>query len=128
MANNLLSPTIYSNVARENQLLSFNGTLTASPSIANPLLRIRNGSTTLVEFALHASTPLLGGSVDGSAVFSFIAPNAIAVGGAATVPDNYQVIGRDNAVHLGGEVFGGEGITIGQTVLADTITAIAPGG
>lgn len=128
MANNLLSPTIYSNVARENQLLSFNGTLTASPSIANPLLRVRNGSTVLVEFALHASTPLLGGSIDGSAVFSFVAPNAIAVGGAATVPDNYQVIGRDNAVHIGGPISGADGITIGQTVLADTITAIAPGG
>lgn len=128
MANNLSSPTLYSNKARENQLLSFNDTLTSSPSIANPLLRVRNGSTTLVEFPLHASLPLAGGSIDGAAVFSFLAPDAVAIGGAATVPDNYQVIGRDNAPHLSGEVFGGEGITIGQTVRAETITAIAPGG
>lgn len=128
MANNLLSPTLYSDKARENQLLSFNDTLTSAPSIANPLLRVRNGSTTLVEFALHASLPLTGGGVDGAAVFNFVAPDAIGIGGAATIPDNYQVLGRDNAVHLGGPVTGSEGISIGQTVLADTITAIAPGG
>lgn len=128
MANTLSSPTFYSAKGREKQLLSYNDTLTSDPLIPNPFLRVRNGSTTLVEFLLDAISPLTGGSVDGSAVFSFVDPDAIAVGGVATIPDNYLVIGRDNAVHLGGVVIGSDGISTGQTVLAETITAIAPGG
>jgi hypothetical protein len=126
MANTLGNPTSKSNAARENEILSYNTTLTASPSIANPLLRIREGSTTLVDFPLNATTPFTGGSVDGSATFNFTAASAVAVGGAADVPDNYQVIGRDNAVHLSGPITATDGITVGQTVDVATITATEP--
>jgi len=91
MANTLGNPTSKSSTARENEILSWNTTLTASPSIANPLLRIRKGSTTLVEFPLDATTPFTGGSVDGSATFNFASASAVAVAGVADVPDGYQV-------------------------------------
>jgi hypothetical protein len=126
MANTLGNPTLVSDKARENNVLSFNSTLTSSPTIANPLLRIRNSTTTLVDFSLDATTPFTGGAVDGSATFSFTSPTAVAVAGTATIPNNYQVIGRDNAVHLSGTVTATDGISIGQTVNAGAITATAP--
>lgn len=126
MANTLGNPTLKSSAARENEILSYNTTLTASPSIANPLLRIRKSTTTLVDFTLHASTPFTGGSVDGSATFNFTSSSAVAAAGAADIPDNYQVIGRDNAVHLSGPITATDGITTGQTVNAATITATEP--
>ena len=126
MSNTLGNPTLKSNAARENEILSYNTTLTASPSIANPLLRIRKSTTTLVDFALNASTPFTGGSVDGSATFNFVSPSAVAAAGVADVPDNYQVIGRDNAVHLSGPITATDGISVGQTVDAATITATEP--
>lgn len=126
MANTLGNPTLVSDKARENNILSYNSTLTSSPTIANPLLRIRNSTTTLVDFTLDPTTPFTGGAVDGSATFNFTSATAIAVGGAATVPNNYQVLGRDNAVHLSGAITATDGITTGQSVLASTITATAP--
>lgn len=126
MANTLGNPTLVSNAARENEVLSFNTTLTASPSIANPLLRIRAGSTTLVDFPLNATTPFTGGSVDGLATLNYVASSAVAVGGTASVPDNYQIIGRDNAVHLSGPITATDGISVGQTVNAGTITVTEP--
>lgn len=125
MANTLGNPTSFSTKARENAVLSYNSSLTSSPSIANPLLRVRNGSTTLVDFPLDPTTPFTGGSVDGSATFNFVSASAVAVGGTATLPDNYQVIGRDNAVHLGGPIVATDAISVGQTVNAATITATA---
>jgi|SRR5262245_4816467 len=125
MSNTLGNPTLRSDAARENEVLSYNTTLTASPSIPNPLLRIRKGSTTLVDFTLHASAPFTGGSVDGSAVFNFTSSSAVASAGAADIPDNYQLIGRDNQVHLSGPITSTDGITAGQTILAATITATA---
>jgi len=126
MANTLGNPTSKSNTARENEILSYNTTLTASPSIPNPLLRVRKSSTTLVDFTLNASTPFSGGGVDGSATFNFTSPSAVAVAGAADIPDNYQLIGRDNAAHLSGPITATDGITVGQTVNAATITATEP--
>lgn len=126
MANTLGNPTLVSDKARENNILSYNTTLTSAPTIANPILRIRNSTTTLVDFTLDATTPLTGGAVDGSATFNFTSSSAVASGGAATIPNNYQVIGRDNAVHLSGTVTATDGISVGQTVNAGTITATAP--
>jgi hypothetical protein len=127
MSNNLGNPTLKSSKARENEILSYNSTLTSAPTIANPLLRIRNGSTTLVDLVLDPTTPFTGGAVDGAATFNFAAPTAVAVGGTQTLPDNYQVIGRDNAVHLSGPMLSAtEAITTGQTVTAGSITATEP--
>lgn len=126
MANTLGNPTLVSDKARENNILSYNSTLTSAPTIANPILRIRNSTTTLVDFTLDATTPLTGGSVDGSATFNFTSASAVATAGTATIPNNYQVIGRDNAVHLSGTITATDGISVGQTVNAGTITATAP--
>lgn len=126
MANTLGNPTLVSDKARENNILSFNSTLTSAPTIPNPILRIRASSTTLVDFTLDATTPFTGGAVDGSATFNFTSPTAVAVAGTASIPTNYQVIGRDNAVHLTGNITATDGISVGQTVNASTITATAP--
>lgn len=126
MANTLGNPTLVSDKARENNILSFNSTLTSAPTIANPILRIRASSTTLVDFTLDATTPFTGGAVDGAATFNFTSATAVASGGTASIPTNYQVIGRDNAVHLTGNVTATDGISVGQTVNAGTITATAP--
>ena len=125
MANTLGNPTL-SSKARENQILSYNSTLTSAPVIANPLLRIRRDSTTLVDFPLDASTPLLGGVEDGSAPFNFVSASVPATGGAATTPNNYQVIGRDNVAHMSGAVDATDGITVGQNVSASSIVANVP--
>jgi hypothetical protein len=126
MANNLGNPTLKSAAAREGEILSYNATLTASPSIPNPLLRIRKSTTTLVDFPLNASTPFTGGSVDGAATLNPTSSNAVAAAGAADIPDNYQIIGRDNAVHLSGPMTATDGITVGQTVALGTITLTEP--
>lgn len=127
MANTLGNPTLVSSKARENEVLSYNTTLTSSPSAANPLLRIRNGSTTLIDFPLDPTAPLTGGAVDGAATFNLVSASAVAVGGSATLPDNYQLIGRDGAVHLsGGFLAATDPITAGQTLNANTITLSAP--
>lgn len=126
MANTLGNPTLVSDKARENEVLSFNSSLTSSPSVANPILRIRKGSTTLVDFLLDPTTPFTAGSVDGSATFNFVSAAAVAVAGAADLADNYQLIGRDAAVHLSGVATFTDGITVGQTVNAATITCTAP--
>jgi hypothetical protein len=126
MANTLGNPTLVSAKFREGQVLSGNATLTSSPSVANPILRIRNGSTTLVDFPLDPTTPLTGGAVDGAGAYAFVAANAVAVGGAATIPDNYQVLGRDAAVHLSGPATATDGISVGQTIANGATTLTAP--
>ena len=126
MANTLGNPTLKSNKVREGEILSYNTSLTSSPSIANPLLRIRKSTTTLVDFPLDPTTPFTGGSVDGAATFNFVSSSAVAAAGAVDIPDNYQLIGRDNAVHLSGPITATDGITVGQTVNAATITATEP--
>lgn len=125
MANTLGNPSSFSAKARENAVLAYNSSLTSSPSAPNPILRIRNGSTTLVDFTLDPTTPLTGGAVDGAATFNFTSASAVAVGGTATLPDNYQVIGRDAAVHLAGPITATDAISVGQTVNAATITLTA---
>lgn len=126
MANTLGNPTLVSDKARENEVLSFNATLTSAPSVANPLLRVRKAALTLVDFPLDPTTPFTGGAVDGSALFNFVSANAIAVAGVADIPDNYQLIGRDAAVHLSGLVTATDGISVGQTISAASITATEP--
>lgn len=126
MSNTLGNPTLVSDKFREGQVLSGNASLTSSPSIANPLLRLREGSTTLVDFPLDDTTPLTGGSVDGDVTYNFVSPTAVAAGGAASLADNYQVIGMDNAVHLSGPATSTDAITVGQTVSAGTTTLTAP--
>jgi hypothetical protein len=126
MSNSLGNPTAFSTAARENAVLAYNATLTAAPlTNTNPVLRIRNGSTTLIDFPLSAATPFTGASVDGSATFNFTSPTAVASGGVAQIPDNYQLIGRDTVVHMSGPVTATDGISVGQTVTAATITATA---
>lgn len=126
MANTLGNPTLVSSKAREGAVLSYNATLTSSPTIANPLLRIRNSSTTLVDFPLDPTTPLTGGAVDGIATLALVSGTAVAVAGSATIPDNYQILGRDNAVHLSGPATCTDGISSGQSIAAGTITLTAP--
>jgi hypothetical protein len=126
MANTLGNPTLVSNKAREGAVLSYNATLTSAPTAPNPLLRIRKSTTNLVDFPLDPTTPLTAGGVDGVATFAFVAASAIAAGGAADIPDNYQILGRDAAVHLSGPVVATDGISAGQTINASTITTTAP--
>jgi hypothetical protein len=126
MANSLGAPTLISAKARENEVLSWNSSLTSSPSAANPILRLRAGSTTLVDFLLDPTTPFTGGAVDGAATFNFAAASAVAVGGVASLADNYQVIGRDAAVHLSGNASFTDAISVGQVVNAGTVTVTAP--
>lgn len=126
MANTLGPPTGISAKARENEVLSYNTTLVTSPAVANPILRYRLGSTTLVDFLLDGTLPFTGGSVDGSATFNYVSASAVAVGGVASIPDNYQLIGRDSVVHFGGVATCTDGISVGQTVNAGTVTATAP--
>jgi len=126
MANTLGNPTAFSNAARENSVLAYNITLIAAPlTNPNPVLRIRIGSTTLVDFPLNATTPFTAGSVDGAAAFNFTSASAVATGGVAQIPDNWQLLGRDAAVHLSGPATCTDGISVGQTVNAATITATA---
>lgn len=126
MANTLGNPTLVSSKGRENAVLGYNTTLTSSPTIANPLLRIRLSTTTLVDFPLNATTPITGAAVDGAATFAFTGSVAVAVAGTASIPDNYQVLGRDNAVHLSGVVTATDGISTGQAVAVGSITLTAP--
>ena len=127
MANTLGNPTLISDKARENQILSFNTSLTSEPVIANPLLRVRAGSVTLVDFPLDPTTPFLGAAGDGSAAFNFVSASVLATGGTASLPTNYQVLGRDNAVHLSGAFLTAtDPITVGQNVSAASVSATAP--
>lgn len=126
MANTLGNPTLKSSKARENEILAYNSTLTSSPSVANPIMRIRASTTTLVDFLLDPTTPFTGGAVDGAATFNFVSASAVATGGVASIPDNYQILGRDAAVHLSGPMTSTDGISVGQTVSSGTITATEP--
>jgi hypothetical protein len=127
VSNAIGNPTAISAKARENQVLSINSTLTSAPSVANPIFRARNGSTTLVDFLLDPTTPFLGGAEDGAAAFNFVSASAVAVGGTQTLPNNYQLIGRDGVVHFsGGFNTATDAITVGQNVSATSMTATAP--
>jgi hypothetical protein len=126
MANTLGNPTLVSAKAREGAVLSYNATLTSAPTVGNPVLRLRNSSTTLVDFLLDPTTPLTGAAVDGVATLAFVTGTGVAVAGTATIPDNYQILGRDAAVHLSGVATCTDGISTGQTVAAGTVTLTAP--
>ena len=125
MANTLGAPTL-STVLREDVVISVNTRLAANTTIANPILRLRNSTTTLVDFPLNASTPLTVGGSDGQATVNPTSANAVASGGSATLPDNYQVLGRDNAVHLSGTMTSDQAITAGQTCTLATTTITMP--
>lgn len=126
MSNTLGNPTAVSTKSREGQVASYNASLTSAPSIANPLVRIRAGSTTLVDHPLNATTPMTVGAEDGSVAFNYLAPSAVAVGGLGAIADNYQIIGRDAVVHLSGVAVFTDPITAGQIVDADVATLTAP--
>lgn len=126
MSNTLGNPTLVSDKAREGNVLSYNATLTSAPIVANPILRIRAASTTLVDFPLDPTTPIAGGAVDGSANFAYVSASAVATGGVASIPTNYQVLGRDGVVHLSGNITATDAISVGQTINAGTLTLTAP--
>jgi hypothetical protein len=125
MANTLGNPTL-STVLREDVVIQTNTRLAATTTVANPILRLRNSTTTLVDFPLNATTPLTVGGSDGSATVNPTSASAVATGGSATLPDNYQILGRDNAVHLSGTVTATDAITSGQTVTLGTTTITMP--
>jgi hypothetical protein len=126
LSNIFGNPTLVSDKAREGAVLAYNTTLTSAPSVANPIVRVRRDAVTLVDFLLDPTTPLTGATVDGSAALAYVSPTAVAVGGTASIPNNYQILGRDAAVHLSGLITATDGISTGQTIAADTITLIAP--
>lgn len=125
MANTLGNPTL-STVLREDVVIAVNTRLAANTTIANPILRLRNSTTTLVDFPLNATNPLTVGASDGSATVNPTSASATATGGSATLPDNYQILGRDNTVHLNGTVTATDAITSGQTVTLGTTTITMP--
>lgn len=125
MANTLGAPTLSTDL-REDMVIAANARLAASTTIANPLLRLRVGSTTLVDFPLNATNPLTVGGSDGQATLNPTSPTAVAVAGTATLADNYQIIGRDNTVKLSGSASFTDGITTGQTVTLNTTTLTMP--
>jgi hypothetical protein len=124
MANTLGNPTFVSTLLREDVVIATNTRLAANTTIANPILRIRNSTTTLVDYPLNATTPLTVGASDGTATVNPTSPNAVASGGSATLADNYQILGRDNTVHLSGPFSAstdaytaGQGTTLGSTTI-----------
>lgn len=125
MANTLGNPTLPT-ATREAFVIAANADLAANTTIANPILRLRNSTTTLVDFPLNATTPLTVGASDGVATFNPVSPTATATGGSATLPDNYQILGRDNTVHYNGTVTATDAITSGQTVTLGTTTITMP--
>lgn len=126
MSNIFGNPTLVSDKGRENSVLAYNVTLTSAPVVANPIVRVRRDAVTLVDFPLDPTTPVAGASVDGIGALAYVSPTAVAVGGTASIPNNYQIIGRDNAVHLSGLIIATDGISAGQTIGADAITLIQP--
>lgn len=122
MALTLGNPSAVQTALREAIVATINTAINNSGGTS--LLRLRNGSTVLVDFPLDSTNPLTLGASDGQASFNPVSATATASGGAATVPNNYQVIAESGAVLLDGPVTGGDGITTGQTVTlgASTIT------
>jgi hypothetical protein len=124
MSLTLGAPIIDSVALREDVVVAANTRINDGSSGA--LLRLRIGSTTLVDFPLNATTPLTVGGSDGSATFNPISTTAVASGGAAQVPDNYEVRSDANVLIMHGVVTGGDAITAGQTVTLNTSTLSMP--
>jgi hypothetical protein len=125
MATTINNPNSLGTLFREDVVIALNTRLAAGSTIANPLFRLRNATTTLVDIPLNATTPLTVGGSDGSATLNPTGPGT-AVAGTATSPDGWQLVGRDNTVHLSGTVTSNDGITTGQQVTAGTITLTMP--
>lgn len=125
MATTLNNPNSLGTLFREDVVIALNTRLAAGSTIANPLLRLRNSTTTLVDIPLNAATPLTVGASDGSATLNPTG-SGTAVAGSATIPDGWQLVGRDNTVHMSGTVTSTDGITTGQTVTAGTVTITMP--
>lgn len=124
MALTLGNPIIDLVALREDVVIAANTRINDGASGA--LLRLRLGSTTLVDFPLNATTPLTLGGSDGQATFNPISASAVASGGAASVPDNYEVRSDANVLIMHGAVTGGDAITAGQTVTLNTSTLNMP--
>lgn len=122
MATTLNNPNLLGTLFREDVVIALNTRLAAGSAIANPIIRLRNSTTTLVDIPLNATTPLTVGASDGSATLNPTGAGT-AVAGSATIPDGWQLLGRDNTVHLSGTVTSNDGITTGQQVtVSGTIT------
>lgn len=121
MALTLGNPTLISDSARNAQADAFDTLINTGTA---QTLRLRNGGTVLVTFTLdttNAFTTAASGaiSVTGQPL------SATASAGAATVPDNYQIL-ADASVHWTGSVSGADGITSGQTVNLVSFTITWP--
>lgn len=125
MANTLGNPTV-ENDLREEILNTILTKLNVGGG-ANAILRLRNNTTTLVDFPLNATTPLtLGTDDDGQATVNPVSASATATGGSATLPNNYQILDKAGTVRLSGTVTATDGITSGQTVTLGTTTITMP--
>lgn len=125
MANTLGNPTV-ENDLREDIVGVVNTNLNEGGG-ANAILRLRNSTTTLVDFPLDATNPLtLGTDDDGEAVFNPVNATETAVAGTATIPDNYQVLDKAGVVRLSGTVTATDGISTGQDVSLGTVTIQMP--
>lgn len=124
LALTLGNPSAVQTALRESIVAAINTAINNSGGTS--LLRLRNGSTVLVDFALDGTNPLTLGASDGSATFNPTSATATASGGSATVPNNYQVIAESGTVLLDGPVTGADGITTGQTVTLNTSTLTMP--
>lgn len=126
MANTLGNPTTIEGDLRESMLEVVNTKLNVGGG-ANAILRIRNSTTTLVDFPLNATTPIsLGTDDDGAATLNPVSSSAVATGGSATLADNYQILDKAGTVRLAGTASSTDGITAGQTVNLGTITLNVP--
>lgn len=128
MANTLGNPTL-STAAREQVVIGANTLLAATTTNPNPILRLKRvagGVGTLVDFPLNATNPLTVGGSDGSATVNPTSASAVATGGSASLPDAYDIIGRDGVVHYTGAVTATDAITSGQTVTLGTTTITMP--
>jgi hypothetical protein len=118
------NPTAVQTALRESIVAAINTAINNSGGTS--VLRLRISTTTLVDFPLDGTNPLTMGASDGAATFNPTSASAVASGGAAQIPNNYQVIAESGAVLLDGPVTGGDAITAGQTVTLGTSTVTMP--
>lgn len=125
MSLTLGNPTALETALRESIVSAVNTALNVGAG-ANAILRLRNSTTTLVDWTLNAANPLTLGASDGQATVNPTSASATATGGTATVPDNYQLLDKDATVRISGPVTGGDGITTGQAITLNTTTITMP--
>jgi hypothetical protein len=124
MALTIGAPTALQTALRESIVSAVNTAINSGGGTA--VFRLRNSTTTLVEWPLDGTNPLTLGASDGSATVNPTSVSATAVAGTATVPNNWQLTSEAGAVLIDGTVTGGDGITTGQTVTLGTTTITMP--